>query len=80
MSAPRRYSDNAVFEDDGPGVSKEELPNVIERGGRLDPQTPGTGLGLASVTDVLEIYNGKMQIENARPSGLRVSLLLPHSI
>jgi signal transduction histidine kinase len=67
-----------VFEDDGPGVAKEELPNVVERGGRLDPDTPGTGLGLAIVTDVLEIYNGKMQIENAMPSGLRVSLLLPH--
>ena len=66
-----------VFEDDGPGVAEAELPFIIERGGRLDPSKPGAGLGLAIATDVLEIYHGKMLIENAAPSGLRVSLLLP---
>ncbi len=66
-----------VFEDDGPGVPGSEVSNIVERGSRLDRSIPGAGLGLAIVSDVLEIYNGRLHIENASPSGLRVSFVLP---
>lgn len=39
----------------------------------------GTGLGLAIIQDVVGIYDGTLQIENAQPKGLRVELLLPIS-
>jgi len=63
--------------DDGPGVPQEQLPQILERGRRLDEATPGTGLGLAIIQDILSIYDGRLDIDNARPRGLRVKVTLP---
>jgi len=70
----RRQDGNIVLliEDDGPGVSPQDLSTITERGTRLDVQTPGTGIGLAIVSDIATLYNLSIDITNVDKGGLRV--------
>ncbi|MDD5276452.1 MAG: ATP-binding protein [Methylovulum sp.] len=49
--------------DDGPGISQEDLAHILQRGGRADESTPGNGLGLSVVADIVESYQGQLIIE-----------------
>lgn len=64
-------------EDDGPGVVGTELQRLGERGVRLDQSTPGHGLGLAILKQLVDYYDGDLSFDNAAAGGLRVRLLLP---
>lgn len=61
-----------VVTDDGPGVEEKELANLGQRGLRLDEQTPGHGLGLAIVRDIVTRYGGHTRFSNGSKGGLRV--------
>jgi signal transduction histidine kinase len=66
------------IEDDGPGMLPAQMPQVLERGMRLDESVPGSGLGLAIVRDLVALYAGSLQLENAAQGrGLLVRLILP---
>jgi signal transduction histidine kinase len=65
-----------VFEDDGPGLGRDERSAVLERGVRLDEAAPGSGLGLAIVTDLVSRYGGDIQLQESRHGGLRVGVEL----
>ena len=64
-------------EDDGPGLKPKEREKVIERGQRLDEETPGSGLGLSIVRDLAESYAGTLTLEKSKFGGLRAVLELP---
>ena len=65
-------------EDDGPGCSEEDLQRLTERGTRLDESTPGHGLGLAIVQDIVTLYHGKLTFDRSPElQGLRVIIRLP---
>ena len=67
--------------DDGPGLPPKKMSEVFARGFRLDEQTPGTGLGLNIVKDIIEVYKGKVWLEKSRDlGGLQVNIRLPISI
>ena len=67
--------------DDGPGLPTKKMNEVFARGFRLDEQTPGTGLGLNIVKDIIEVYKGKVWLEKSRDlGGLQVNIRLPISI
>jgi len=51
-----------TIEDDGPGINKEQQDLILLRGQRADQSTPGHGLGLAMVNDMLLLYKGSMKI------------------
>ena len=68
-----------AVEDDGPGIAPEQREAVLARGVRLDEATPGSGLGLAVVADLVALYGGSIALDTARQGGLRVSLSLPAS-
>ena len=70
-----------LIDDDGPGLEQEQKNKVFTRGFRVDEQTPGSGLGLNIVKDILEIYKGEIRLEKS-PSlgGLRVNIVLPVSL
>lgn len=66
------------IEDDGRGIPEEERTRIFDRGVRLDTSKPGTGLGMAIVRDVAEIYNGAVELDESEDmGGLLVRLRLP---
>jgi two-component system sensor histidine kinase PhoQ len=68
---------NIVVEDDGPGISAADRARVLERGVRADERVPGHGLGLAMVRDTVDLYGGRLAIENSNLGGARICLALP---
>jgi signal transduction histidine kinase len=68
-----------TVEDDGPGVAEGGHNQVLRRGVRLDESSPGTGLGLTIVKDIVEAYGGSIDFYRASLGGLGVRLSLPRS-
>ncbi|MFC7296344.1 ATP-binding protein, partial [Marinobacter aromaticivorans] len=65
-----------VVTDDGPGVKANEISSLGQRGLRLDEQTPGHGLGLAIVREIVERYGGSITF-SCTSRGLRVTVEIP---
>jgi signal transduction histidine kinase len=66
-----------TVEDDGPGLAPGERARVLERGVRLDEQAPGTGFGLAIVSDLVRAYGGELALDVSALGGLEARLTLP---
>jgi signal transduction histidine kinase len=66
-----------VVEDDGPGLSGEELAKAMARGARLDEAAPGQGLGLSILMETVELYAGELLFERGELGGLKARLRLP---
>jgi signal transduction histidine kinase len=62
--------------DDGAGIPGDRRAEALSRGGRLDAQGPGAGLGLAIVTDIVEAWGGTLSLADGNP-GLVASVSLP---
>jgi signal transduction histidine kinase len=78
VTARRRGHEIEVWvEDDGSGIPEDDLSRVLNRGIRLDERVPGSGFGLTIVKEIVEAYNGKLELGRSEIGGLRVSLVLP---
>lgn len=66
-----------LVEDDGSGIPEDDRSRVLGRGIRLDERVPGSGLGLTIVKEIVEAYNGRLELGDSEIGGLRVSLVLP---
>ena len=71
-----------IYEDGGPGISDEELPEIFEKYTKLSTQpTMGestTGLGMYLAKNFTELIDGKIEIGNiSENGGLRVRISLP---
>jgi signal transduction histidine kinase len=67
-----------AVDDDGPGLPQEARTEVLtQRGRRLDESKPGSGLGLSIVSDLAHLYEGRLELSEARLGGLRAELVLP---
>ena len=64
-------------EDDGPGISEDDATNVLRRGVRLDEKTPGSGLGLDIVKELVDVYGGSLQLKRSVLGGVLAELRLP---
>ncbi|HAS51505.1 MAG TPA: hypothetical protein DCS21_07105 [Gammaproteobacteria bacterium] len=74
---PAEYEGRAELimeiEDDGPGISAEQVPLLLNRGQRADPTVAGHGIGLAVVRDLVEeVYYGRLEIGYGALGGARV--------
>ncbi len=63
--------------DDGPGVDREMARVVVGRGVRADSQSPGQGIGLAVVSDIVSGYGGSLEIGEAAGGGACIGVDLP---
>jgi two-component system sensor histidine kinase PhoQ len=77
--APRGQIFGLVIDvmDDGPGVAEADISTVLARGGRIDPETSGHGIGLAMVQNIVELYQGELEISRAVLGGAMVRVWLP---
>ena len=67
-----------TIEDEGPGLSEEQLENVFKRFVRINPSDSGYGLGLSICRSIANLHQGTIAAENRKhTSGLRVILILP---
>ncbi len=64
-------------EDDGPGIDAALAREALQRGVRHDPATPGHGIGLAIVQDIVQLYDGKLTLGRSRWNGARITVSLP---
>ncbi len=67
--------------DEGVGISDEDAKRIFDRFYRVDlsrtKATGGTGLGLAIVKRIVEIHNGKIEIDSKINEGTEISIVLP---
>ena len=70
-----------VIRDQGIGMSAEQLKHVGERFWRADTSgsTPGTGLGMSIVKEIVEFHHGHVDIESKLGMGTTVILRFPQS-
>ena len=66
-----------LIEDDGPGLTDEQMEQATTRGKRLDESKPGSGLGLSIVTDLVTLYQGRFSLSRSPLGGLRAEVVLP---
>lgn len=63
-----------VVEDDGCGIKPERMEDAMTRGVRLDESTPGTGVGLGVVADLVNLHGGHFAIGESDLGGVRAEL------
>ena len=66
-----------VVEDDGDGVSQEQIKKIEIRGVRLDENIEGDGLGLSICKEIVDSYSGTMSFEQYKYDGLKITIFLP---
>jgi signal transduction histidine kinase len=73
-----RRDDKAILtvRDNGHGVAARHLALLGTRFYRVEPDIPGSGLGLASVQAIVSLHEGVLRFHDAAP-GLRVEMELP---
>ena len=69
------------IQDEGVGISDEDAKRIFDRFYRVDlsrtKATGGTGLGLAIVKRIVEIHNGRIEINSKINKGTEISIVLP---
>lgn len=76
-SAEMRPFLRITIDDDGPGLTPEQIREATQRGRRLDESKPGSGLGLSIVADLAAAYGGALELEKNSAGGLRARLRVP---
>jgi len=71
---------NLVVTDTGTGIDVDELPRVFERfwrSSRNAVDSPGSGIGLTIVADLVAAHHGTVNAESAPGEGTRINVRLP---
>lgn len=54
-----------TVEDNGLGIAEEKVESILQRGTRADTYSQGHGIGLAIVRDLVESYQGELEISRS---------------
>jgi signal transduction histidine kinase len=68
-----------AVEDDGAGLAAEQRQEVLRRGARLDETSPGSGLGLSIVDELVRAYGGQVTLTESAMGGLKLEMTLPRA-
>ena len=60
--------------DNGPGIVPDMIHKITRRGVRADEFTPGHGVGLAIVQDIVNIYDGRIEFLDSKTGGLEINI------
>ncbi len=70
-----------TVEDDGPGISADELPRIFDRFYRTKSarggEEKGSGLGLSIVKSIVVQHGGEIKVESLNGAGTKVVVSLP---
>ena len=55
--------------DNGRGIDPAHAERIFELFTRLDPQQPGTGVGLALARRIVQAHGGRIWVESPGPGG-----------
>lgn len=66
-----------TIEDDGPGFPEDKIETLLQRGSRGDQYGSGQGLGLSVAMDILNAYQGEIDIARSSTGGAKLILTLP---
>ena len=64
--------------DDGQGIKESQRKAILERGTRADTYSKGHGIGLAIVRDLVNSYNGELNIQQSSALGGALFVLTFH--
>ena len=74
----RRMGLEICVEDDGPGIPEAKMKDMLKRGVRGDERVHGHGIGLSTVSNVMESYQGQLNIDRSPElGGARFSAVFP---
>ena len=77
VSVARGNSVLITIEDDGGGIPESLRAEVLSRGARLDEIVSGQGIGLAVVSDLVQLYKGNLAIDDSEMGGAKISVTIP---
>ena len=70
-----------IIEDNGCGISREEIPHIFKRFYRVDKSrsssSGGTGLGLSIAKTIIDIHNGKIEVDSEINKGTKITIFFP---
>lgn len=70
--------------DNGPGISKEFLPNIFDRFYQVDGSSTreheGTGIGLSLVKELVELHGGEIEVVSEIGFGAEFNIFIPGDI
>ena len=62
------------IEDDGKGIAEQQKQQLMQRGVRADEKTPGQGLGLDIVNEIIKLYDASLTITQSGLGGAKFIL------
>ena len=70
-----------VVADTGPGIEPDELPHLFDRfwRGRAATGTPGSGVGLTVVAELVRAHGGRIEVTSTPGTGTAFTVCLPES-
>jgi len=66
-----------IISDNGPGFTNDLLPVLFKEYRSTKREQGGTGLGMATIRQIVDIHDGDLQVGNREEGGARIEILLP---
>jgi signal transduction histidine kinase len=67
------------IKDNGCGISKEELPNVLKKFYKVHANKSGSGIGLAICDEIIKLHHGKLEIQSEVGIGTIIRIYLEYT-
>lgn len=69
-----------VIDDDGPGIPRARRELIFQRGHRADTLRPGQGIGLSLAREIVEKYQGSIEVGSSFLGGASMKIILANQM